>query len=84
MESSQSALNKPGLFASMGIPEVWRCDGERITIHVLTDERYIVTSSSNVLPVLTSDTITRFLAQSRDLPSHKWFQMVSEWARAQR
>jgi Uma2 family endonuclease len=84
MEMSRSALNKLALFWSMGIPEVWRYDGERITIHVLTADTYSVSSSSNVLPVLTCDTITRFLAQSREMPSHQWFQMVSDWARAQR
>ncbi len=35
MEMSRSALNKLPLFASMGIPEVWRCDGERVSIFIL-------------------------------------------------
>ena len=30
MEMSRSARDKLPLFASMGIPEVWRCDGQRV------------------------------------------------------
>ena len=43
MEMSRSALDKLPLFASMGIPEVWRCDGQRVTILIL--ENRIATAS---------------------------------------
>jgi Uma2 family endonuclease len=35
MEMSRSALDKLALFATMEIPEVWRCDGEQATVLVL-------------------------------------------------
>ena len=55
MEMSRSALDKLPLFASMGIPEVWRCDGQRVTILILEQDRYRESSSSLALPVLTSE-----------------------------
>lgn len=84
MEMSRSALNKLALFASMGIPEVWRCDGERVTIHILDQDVYRESASSLALPVLTSETLTRFLHMSRTMLSPDWFGMVSDWAREQR
>ena len=84
MEMSRSALDKLPLFASMGIPEVWRCDGQRVTIHILEQDRYQESSASLAFPVLTSDVLTRFLAESRTTLSPEWFQAVSEWARDQR
>jgi Uma2 family endonuclease len=84
MEMSRSALDKLVLFASMGIPEVWRSDGERITIYVLDQDRYRESSTSSVLPALTREVLTRFLAASRTMLSHEWFQAVSAWAREQR
>jgi Uma2 family endonuclease len=86
MEMSRSALDKLVLFASMGIPEVWRSDGERVTIYVLDQDRdqYRESPSSNALPALTSDMLTRFLAASRTMLSPEWFQAVSDWAREQR
>jgi Uma2 family endonuclease len=84
MEMSRSAINKLALFASMGIPEVWRCDGERVSISILGEGAYRGSAASLALPALTSDILTRFLSQSRTMPSPEWFQAVGDWARAQR
>jgi Uma2 family endonuclease len=84
MEMSRSALDKLALFASMGIPEVWRCDGQRVAIFVLEGGRYQAATTSLALPTLTSAILTRFLGQSRTMLSPEWFQAVSDWARAQR
>jgi Uma2 family endonuclease len=84
MEMSRSALDKLPLFASIGIPEVWRCDGQRVTILILEQDRYRESSTSLAFPVLTSDILTRFLAESRTVLSPDWFQAVSDWARGQR
>jgi len=84
MEMSRSALDKLPLFASMGIPEVWRCDGQRVTILLLEQDGYRKSSSSQSLPVLTSEDLTRFLAESRTMLSPDWFQAVSNWAREPR
>lgn len=84
MEMSRSAINKLALFASMGIPEVWRCDGQRVTILVLAQDRYREAASSLALPALTTDVLTRFLSESRAMLSPDWFRMVSEWAQEQR
>jgi Uma2 family endonuclease len=84
MEMGRSALDKLPLFASMGVPEVWRCDGQRVTIFVLEQDRYRESPNSLALPVLTSEILTRFLAESRTALSPEWFQAVSDWARGQR
>ena len=84
MEMSRSIRDKQPLFASMGVPELWRCDGRRITILVLEDEVYHVESASRALPILTSNDLERFLANSRTTPSPEWFEFISAWARGQR
>ncbi len=80
---SRSALNKLALFAGMGIPEVWCCDGERVTIRILEQHGYHESRVSQALPVLTSEILERFLADSRTTLSPEWFQAVSDWARQQ-
>jgi Uma2 family endonuclease len=84
MEMSRSALDKLALFAAMGIPEVWRSDGERISMFVLDQARYRESPASLALPVLTSEVLNRFLADSRTMLSPDWFRMVGDWAREQR
>lgn len=83
MEMSRSALNKLPLFASMGIPEVWRCDGERVAIWIHESESYGEALRSLAIPVLTRDVLTRFLTLSRTELSPAWFRAVSEWAHGQ-
>jgi Uma2 family endonuclease len=83
MEMSRSALDKLALFAGMGIPEVWRCDGERVTIRILEHDGYRESGVSLALPVLTSEILERFLADSRNMLSPMWFEAVSDYARKQ-
>jgi Uma2 family endonuclease len=86
IEVSRSAIDKLALFASMSIPEVWRCDGQRVSIFILDRERgsYRESPSSLALPALSSEVVTRFLTESRTTLSPDWFQAVSDWAQERR
>lgn len=84
MEISRSAIDKLDLFASMGIPEVWLCDGQRFAIFVLEQGEYRDSLASNVLPCLTTDVLIEFLESSRTSPSLEWYQSVTDWAKSQR
>jgi len=86
MEVSRSAIDKLGLFASMGISEVWRCDGQNVSIFILDRERdsYQESPHSRALPALTSEVLTRFLAESKTMLSPDWFRAVSDWAQERR
>lgn len=84
MEVSRSALNKPALLAAMRAPEVWRSERGRVVILILDGESYRESSVSSAFPMLTSEILTRFLAESQTMVSPEWFHAVMEWARAQR
>lgn len=84
MEMSRSALDKLTLFASIGIPEVWRCDGERVTNLLRDGEAYRESSASAAIPALTGEVLTRFLMLSRTMASTEWGQAVIVWANEQR
>jgi Uma2 family endonuclease len=82
MEFSRSALDKLRLFASMGIPEVWRCDGERVTFFLRGGDSYEESSYSKALPPLTSQVLTQFLQSSRTMLSTEWQKAIYAWAHA--
>lgn len=84
MEVSRPAINKLALFAAMDVPEVWRSDGQRVTILVLEQGSYRQLTTSVALPALTTERLAHFLAESRRLLRPEWFQAVSDWAREQR
>jgi len=61
VEITSSAIAKLKLFAAMGVPEVWRHDGERLEMHCLQDGNYELTDSSKALLGLSAATIDTFL-----------------------
>ena len=74
------SLNKFPIFAAIGIPEVWRYDGQAVTIFKLENGEYSVREASVVLPNLTSQVITRFLQDSQAMKRSAWLRSVREWA----
>ncbi len=65
----------------MGVPEVWRSDEGRVSIHRLQGETYDEVAASEALPPLTSDVLTRFVESNRTLRRTEWVRSVPEWAR---
>jgi Uma2 family endonuclease len=66
VEITSSAIAKLKLFAAMGIPEVWRHDGTRLTMLVLADAAYEPIEASIGLPGLTPAVIDAFVARRFD------------------
>jgi Uma2 family endonuclease len=84
IDISNSSLNKFPLYAQLGIPEVWRYDGNRVSIFKWEGDQYTGTDQSMALPPLTGAIATRFLEESLELKSTAWLRRVREWARQQK
>jgi Uma2 family endonuclease len=56
------SLFKLPVYAALGVPEIWRFDGKTLIIYGLSDGEYVPVESSRALPMLTSVTLTEFLA----------------------
>ena len=82
IDITSPSLDKLPLYAAVGVPEVWRYDGERVTILHLDDARYIEAARSAALPSLTSPAATQFLHDSTQVRSTEWLRRVREWAHA--
>jgi Uma2 family endonuclease len=63
VEITSSAIAKLKLFAAMGVPEVWRHDGTRLTMLARSGDGYEPIASSIGLPGLTAATIDAFVAR---------------------
>lgn len=61
IEMSRSAINKLALFASIGIPEVWRYDGTRLWLGRLSGGKYESISQSVELPGFPSEVAVEIL-----------------------
>jgi len=60
------SLSKLNIYAGLEVPEVWRYDGEQLTILHLEGDRYVAEEGSRALPILTGRLLTEFLTRLRE------------------
>src|SRR6266852_3316123 len=77
------SISKLPIYAAFGIPELWRDDGETLTIYQLRDGQYVLSNASQALPVLTSAVLTEFLARSPKEDQYDIVLAFEEWLKAQ-
>jgi Uma2 family endonuclease len=82
VDVTHPSLDKLPIFARLGVPEVWRCVGGRVTVLTLVEGAYRESERSLALPLLTGEAITRLLAERRSLPPPEWIWALADWARA--
>jgi Uma2 family endonuclease len=80
IEVSNAAIAKLPIYAAVGVPEVWRVAGDRVTILSLQAGEYRDDHSSQVLYPLDSEVLSRFLMDSRTLAWPEWGDAVRAWA----
>ncbi len=64
IEISRSVLDRIDIYAALGVPEIWRCDGRRLTVEVLSEAgRYVASDSSPTFPQIPLGGIIEHLNQ---------------------
>jgi Uma2 family endonuclease len=83
VEVSRSVLDRIGIYATMGVGEVWRFDGERLRVLLLTDAgRYEPSDVSPSFPTLPIEEFARFLRQRETLGDSQLVRAFRAWVRA--
>jgi Uma2 family endonuclease len=73
------SIPKFPIYAAFGVPELWRYDGETLTIYHLRDGQYILADASQALPILTGTVLTGFLARSPKEDQYNILLAFEEW-----
>ena len=84
VDITSESLDRFPIFAAVGVPELWHSDGASVSLFRLEGREYRDTPYSLAFPPLTGEIATRFLTESRELPSTTWLRRVREWARSLR
>jgi Uma2 family endonuclease len=71
VEITSSAILKMKLFAKMGVPEVWRRNGEQLEMYCLKNGEYLAIDSSTEHPGLTISLIDHWLNKRFDIGETK-------------
>lgn len=75
------SFSKLPIYAQIGVPEVWRYDGERLKILVLDESDYMETAESAVFPPVTSHVLSDFVEKSKITRRTVWLKTVQDWVR---
>jgi len=83
VDITSGSLNRFPIFEAVGIPEVWRFDGNNVAIFRLESGGYLESTNSVAFQAITGEILTQFLDDSQKLRSTAWLKRVREWARSQ-
>lgn len=72
------------IYAAFGVPEIWRFDGNVLTVYLLEQDRYEEAEVSRALPMLTAKILTQFLTRLGDEGEFKTLLAFDEWLQTQR
>jgi len=84
IEVSRGSGRQLSIYAAMGVPEVWRCDTEEVTVHQLTAEGdYEVSPHSRYFPRMPMNEFTRFIGMRDRLFDNDIVDAFRAWVREQ-
>lgn len=79
-----NSQDKSSIYLAFGVPEIWRFDGNTLSIHLLERDGYQEAEVSRALPMLTAEVLTRFLTRLRGEGDTKVLRAFDEWLQSTR
>ncbi|MGB3558271.1 MAG: Uma2 family endonuclease [Geitlerinemataceae cyanobacterium] len=83
VDSTSSSMNRMGIYAALGVPEVWRFDREILTILSLVNGDYQPCQVSLALPMFNDAVLMNFLELSQTMGETSLIRHVRQWVREQ-
>lgn len=82
IDITHSSLDRQGIYAALGVPEVWRFDGSQLRMYRLrADATYDEVGASPHFPFLPADEAARRLREGATMVDSRWGRQVREWVR---
>jgi Uma2 family endonuclease len=82
IEITHSLVDKLGIYAGIGVPEIWRFDGETLSVLLLQpDGTYTRSETSRSLPFLPMGDFARFLDEYDQADETGWRRSFLAWVR---
>lgn len=81
IDVSSSSVDREGIYAAMGVPEIWRCDRGVVKFLQLEAGKYIMVERSLAFPLLSVTELTKFFSQSQTLGETTLLRSFRAWVR---
>lgn len=76
IDIASSSIDRMGIFAAVGVPEVWRHDGRRLTFNIFRNGEYVVSKTSAALPGVDSLELTNIIEEGKALPTRDFLERI--------
>ena len=83
VDITHDSLNKFPIYAQISIPEIWRHNGEKLSIHRLSGKDYLEVEKSFAFSLITAEVLTNFLQKSQTMKSTALSKAFREWIKKQ-
>jgi Uma2 family endonuclease len=83
IDITSSSKNRFEVYADMGVPEIWRYDGNSFSINVLQNQKYISVERSLAFPNLPLTEISNFLEQVGEKDYLELVKEFRQWVKNQ-
>ncbi len=83
IDITSSCENRLPIYTDMGVPEIWRYDGNSFTINVLQNQQYVTVEQSLAFPNLPLQEISRFLQQVNQQDYLELVREFRNWVKSQ-
>jgi Uma2 family endonuclease len=84
VEKSRTVLNRKAIYAKLGVPELWRCNGKDIKILLLRGGEYVEGDKSLSFPFLPVDQLAQFMVLDRKHDENGQVRAFLKWVRKQK
>src|SRR5947199_4355762 len=79
----RDSISKFSIYAALGVPEIWRYDGNSLTIYHLREGQYQPSEASQALPLITGTVLTEFLARTSNEDQYDILIAFEDWLKTQ-
>lgn len=83
IDQTSPSLDKLPIYASLGVPEIWRDNGRQVVILRKEESSYVEHTESGVLTGVTAERLSEFLSLSRTMKRTAWLRRLQIWARGE-
>jgi Uma2 family endonuclease len=82
VDVTRSSVSRMGIYAGLGVPEVWRMKGETLSFHMLEENgKYVSIERSLAFPRVTPGVLQQFLSQRCELRENELLRNFLAWLR---
>ncbi|MFN4261671.1 MAG: Uma2 family endonuclease [Gemmataceae bacterium] len=82
VDVTHSSLDRLAIYATLGVPEVWRLEGQTLSFHVLSSAgQYAEQPHSLAFPIISPGDLLAFLSRSGSVDENELVRQFRSWLR---